>query len=97
MKQTIILTFTIILFSGCGQILHPDLTQEIDDLLSLKMIEKECKYVTLPTYKTPQKKRVPKGMSLEDAFKQCVRTNKKLRLINSKYRQVAIETNKRYK
>jgi len=95
--RALFLISIIILFNGCSQrILHPELKKEISDLLSIKTITQECHYPTLPIYKTPSKTKVPKGMSLEDAFKECVKTNKQLRFINRKYRRVAVETNKRY-
>jgi len=96
--RILLLICITILFNGCTKqsVLNSEFTKELETMLSVKTVDKKCYYPRLPTYKVPPKKKVPKGMSIEDAFREQNRVNNKLRFICGKYRQVAIETNKRY-
>ena len=98
MIKTLALICMTILFSGCSQdsIVTPDLATKIDNILNIQTPKSTCKYPKLPIYSVPKIRKVPKSMTLEDAFKAQNRVNKILRFTCKKYERVAIETNKRY-
>lgn len=98
MKTTLLSIFTITLFSGCANhsVANLNFINDIKNMLHMEQPLQKCVYPKLPVYKVPHMHKVPKGMSIEEAFKKQNRVNAQLRFICRKYRRVAIETNRRY-
>ena len=95
---SMILISLSILISGCGQVgLDVQTKKDIAELLDIKVEPCECKYPKLPIFKVPEKKKVPNGMSIEEAFYRQNAVNEQLRVICGKYRHVAVVTNREYR
>jgi len=91
------LIYTTTLFSGCSEVgLDTQTKKDIAELLDIKVKPCECKYPKLPIFKVPAKQKVPKGMSIEEAFYRQNAVNEQLRGVCAKYRRVAIVTNREY-
>lgn len=95
--RMVLLICISIFFEGCSKKCDvPDISKQIETLLDFRPVKQECIYPRLPVFAVPPVQKIPEGMNIKEAFVEQNKVNKKLRRVCSKYRRVAIETNKRY-